>query len=211
MKAKILQIGFLSAVLVCVTAAFSHATIVGQVWLNVPTSVSEDALIANTPVTAPDATFNPTAINYDSSVGGYTVGGFLNNPLFSNTSAGFSAGANLDNTFMLFTGQTFLKAGDNSFVTAHDDGFELRIPGASFDLQEPGPTAPVFTPYTVTAPADGMYDFTLAYGECCGPPATLTFQVNGAPVGNVPEPSSLLLLGSGLLGMGGIAWRKIRG
>lgn len=73
-------------------------------------------------------------------------------------------------------------------MTPHDDGLELSIPGASFDLQLPGPTAPVETPYTVTAPMAGLYNFTLAYGEVFGPPAVLGFNVNGSPVSGSAAP-----------------------
>lgn len=192
------------------TARTSSATILGQVWENVSTSISQDALIANAPManTGAYAEFSPSAINYDSNVTGYTVSTFLNSPTFSNTTVSFSPTADLNNTYILFTGQTYLNAGANSFVTPHDDGFELLVNGAfndalltsPFDLQEPGPTAAVNTPYTIYAATSGLYDFTLAYGECCGPPAVLGFQVNGQSVGNVPEPESLYLMGIGLVG-----------
>jgi PEP-CTERM motif len=34
------------------------------------------------------------------------------------------------------------------------------------------------------------------------------FQIDGTPIATTPEPSSLLLLGSGLLGLAGTTWRK---
>ncbi len=206
---------FALAVGLCLAAGVSQASILGELWLDQPAGVVDNALISSTPVIPPDALFVPAAINYDSRVTDYTVGGFLKHPSFFNTSPTFSPAHTIDNTFLLFTGQTFLQAGANAFVTPHDDGFELLVKGAfkdagftmPFDLQEGGPTAPVSTPYTVYAPAAGVYSFILTYAECCGPPAVLGFQVNGAPVG-VPEPTTLLLLGAGLLGVAGFRWRK---
>ena len=195
---------------VLLSAAVSHAQILGELWQNVPGNAI-NATIANAPGTVPDAEFNPTAIDFNSNgATDYTPALFLNSPSFFNTSGGFNANGSLNNTYMLFTGKTFLHAGANSFVTPHDDGFELSIPGAGFDLSQPGPTSPVDTPYTVIAPHDGLYDFTLSYGEVFGAPAVLGFEVNGTPVGNVPEACSTCGLLGTVAGMLGLLHRKMR-
>ena len=192
-----------AAAALCLSAASASAAIIGSVYENQPFSVAGNATIANKPTTAPSAQFVATAINYDSrtSPNGYTIGGFLNNPVFFNTSGTFSPSDNLDNTYIYFTGSTFLHAGSNNFVVPHDDGLQLNIDGIGLVVDQPGPTSPVNTPFTVVAPHDGLYTFELSYGEVFGAPAVLAFEVNGVPVG-VPEPASLALFGVALTGLG---------
>jgi hypothetical protein len=202
-----------AAVVSLSAAGASHASATaGSLWINVPTSAGNASIV---PSGAADATFTPGAINYDSNVGGYTVGGFLNNPSFSNESAAFIAAgagtANLDNTFVQITGTVGLLAGNNSFVVGHDDGVVLSIAGFGDVVSQPGPTAFTNTPFNVVNPgAAGNFAFTLNYGECCGPPAELLFTVNDVNVGGIPEPAtwSLMLLGVG--GIGGVMRRQAR-
>lgn len=163
-----------------------------------------NATIAQAAGLVADATVSVGAINFTNAPGNnsaaFTVGAFLNNP------AGLSAAvANhvLNNTYFLFTGSTFLKSGANSFVIPHDDGLQLKIDGiAGFIVDQPGPTSPVSTAFNVNAPESGLYNFTLSYGETAGGPAVLRFDVNGAPVGRVPEPATwaMMVTGFGLVG-----------
>jgi PEP-CTERM motif len=156
------------------------------------------------------ASFNSPDINYFSGCWGglgcgnaYTPAGFLNNPTFFNASAGFDPNATLNNIGLYITGSTYLNAGANAFVVGHDDGVVITIDGIGIVVNQPGPTAPSQTPFTVFAPSAGMYNFTLEYTECCGPPAQLYWQINGAPIGpSVPEPATLTLFGAGLVGLG---------
>lgn len=201
-----------TALLALAAAGASHASATAaSLWINDPNPM--DASIV--PAGPADATFNPGLINYDSNVGGYTVGGFLNNPTFSNESAAFiAAGAGaapLNNTFIQITGTVGLQAGNNSFVVGHDDGVVLNIAGFGNVVNQGGPTGFVNTPFNVFNPgAAGNFAFTLNYTECCGPPAELLFTVNNVNVGGVPEPAawSLMLLGVG--GIGGVLRRKTR-
>jgi hypothetical protein len=153
---------------------------------------------------APSSTFTTAAINYDSRIGGYTIGGFLNDPsgaAFSNASI---AGHDLNNTHFQFVGTVGLLAGNNSFVVAHDDGLILNIAGIGLVVNQPGPTAPVFTPFNVfNSGAAGNFAFQLDYNETQGPPATLVWSINDVVVsGGVPEPATwgLMLVGFGGLG-----------
>jgi hypothetical protein len=172
------------------------ADILAEVWQNVPTATNASVI----PSGAPDAEFYSAGINYDSRITGYTPNLFLNNPGFFNASGTFNPTGSLDNTFIRFTGQTYLNAGVNTFFVPHDDGVTLNIAGIGLVLDQPGPTSPVTTTFDVTAPLAGFYDFTLLYGECLGPPAVLEFSVNGVIAG-VPEPGSVLLLSAGGVGL----------
>lgn len=182
-----------------------EAGIIGSVWQNVPQSIADVATLANAAALGtPDAQFSPTAINYDTRVTGATLNKFLGFPAFSNQSATFDPNQALTdggdkNTFFYFTGDTYLNAGDNNFLVPHDDGLQLNIDGIGLVVDKPDPTAPVVTPFTVHAPAAGFYHFELSYAEDRGEPAVLAFQVNGKPIGNVPDGgATLMLLGMGM-------------
>ena len=173
--------------------------------MNVPASAVDASIV---PDRLADAKFTTSVIDYDSTLSrdGDTVGGYLKHPVFFDTVPGFNSSVSSDNSFLRFTGKTFLNAGVNSFVTPHDDGVVLTIHGIGIVLDQPGPTSPVDTPFVVNAPVAGLYDFTLQYGECCGPPARLAWTVNGLPP-VVPEPSVWATLGLGLLG-GLVVYRR---
>jgi hypothetical protein len=168
------------------------AGVLAEVWQNVPTATNASVI----PSGAPDAEFYSAGINYDSRVTGYTPNLFLSNPGFFNTSGTFDPAGSLNNTYIRFTGQTYLNVGVNTFLVPHDDGVLLTVSGIGLVLNQPGPTSPISTSFNVTAPSAGLYDFTLLYCECTGPPAVLEFSVNNVIVG-VPEPGSALLLSVG--------------
>lgn len=199
------------------SAAVSAATVSGKVWINQPVAGANATIAQAATLGTADAEFTVGAIDFyadGSSASPYTIAGFLQNPSFFNTSSAFTSagggGQSLDNTYFLFTGSLYLNAGANNFVVPHDDGLQLDIDGiAGFEVDAPGPTAPVNTPFTVTAPNAGVYTFTMSYGEVFGAPATLRFIVNNQPVGgDLPEPGSLALVGLGLLGAAGVRRRS---
>lgn len=183
-----------------VTPSPTGGTVLGSIWIYNGSNFNPgDA--GTLPSGSPDAQFYSNGINYNSYVGGYTIGGFLNNPAFFNTSGGFSSSATANNIYLEFTGSTYLFSGANSFDLIHDDGAVLTIGGVTV-LNQPGPTSPVSSPFTVNAPAGGFYNFTLTYTECCGAPAELIWDVNNAPVSNAPEPASIALMTTGLVLVG---------
>lgn len=195
MKTRILLAG-VSAVLF---ASAAQAQVAVSVWTGQPGAAGNATIAqaaglgpANLMTTVGGINFTDAPFNSDST----TVGYFLGNPLLSSTV--------LDNSYFLFTGSIYLDAGVNNFDITHDDGVELALDnGAVVSALSPGPTSPVTTPFTITAPNAGTYNFTLSYGECCGGPAVLNWSyLTGQPVGSVPEPASWAMMLLGFAGIG---------
>lgn len=205
----------------------AQAQVTGQVWEGIPDSGNAgDA--ANRAAGLANATFTSTGINYCSNFSDltctshpYDVSDFLNNPTFSNQMNGFNPTATMNNTEVQLSSTIFLNAGANSFNIGHDDGLTLLLSGGpgttncstqsgALCVNQPGPTGPTVTAFTITASATGLYNFTLDYAECCGPPATLQWTFpNGAPVGAAPEPATWMMFAAGLLGVGRFVRAKI--
>ena len=194
MRMQLFKSLLLAIASVSLIAVNSEATITGAVYLNQPANANS-GLISSIPVTSADAEFYTTYIDYTTNGTNGSINQFLDNPTFFNTNAAFDLVYNslnsMQSTLLVFTGQMYLEAGDNNFTVAHDDGFELSVPGASFDLQQGGPFALTFTPYTITVAASGLYDFTLSYYEAWGNPGIISATINGQPIdGQVPEPTT---------------------
>jgi hypothetical protein len=179
----------------------------GKVWIN---DFSNDASACTVCAGAPTTTFTTSAINHNSQITSYTIGGFLNDPAGANFSNPAAAPLQLNNTHIELVGTVGLLSGNNSFVVEHDDGLTLLITGIGMVVNQPGPTSPVSTPFNVFNPgAAGNFAFVLEYNECCGPPAELVWQINGVTVGGVPEPSTWAMMLLGFAGLG-FAFRQSR-
>ena len=178
-----------------------RADIMGSIWEN-QAAASANATPANVPGTAPDVTFDVpgTSINFQSqtSINGYTIGGYLSSGGATITSGASHAADNLNNTIFNITGTVTVTNGE-TFTAGHDDGLTLIIGGTTV-ISVPGPTSFATTTETYTGPS-GNFPFQLVYGECCGAPADL--EISGlALVSSVPEPSSVVLMSSVLLVVG---------
>jgi hypothetical protein len=207
------------AAFIAMTGTAHAVTVSGTVWSGWSGSVP---LAGGLPAAGTaSATFTSSAIDFcsDSSVctppgsGAYTLAGFLGSNggasgvsgiSYMNGATGIST---LDNTLWEFTG-TALFTNGQTYNVGHDDGAILYIGGTSAGnifLNQPGPTSFVSTPYVYTG-ATGLQSFTFLYGETSGAPAVFETNLVGS---TVPEPSSIILLGSGLLGVAGLVRRRL--
>lgn len=131
----------------------------------------------------------------------YTVGGFLNSNGSVATLTPGLAGLNLNNKEIQFLGSNYFAAGTYSIT--HDDGIFLYLNGSSTCTVCAGqPTSAATSTFTIGT--SGVYSFDLLYAEVNGAPATLNF-----PATVTPEPSTFILLGSGLMSAAGLVRRRM--
>jgi hypothetical protein len=205
------MISCMSALLAVGGTAYADPVATGAVWQNA--SSFPNPLPPNTSgLGSPAATFDVNGINFNSNGStDYTIGSFLTSGgnTVSNAS-GLSAisGNTMNDTVFEFKGFTDLIAGQTYEVT-HDDGAILYLDGSSTNVlgvNSGNPTSAEESTFTVGT--TGLYSFDLLYAEVNGAPAVLTsdLALASAPT---PEPSSFILLGSGLLAAAGVVRRRL--
>jgi hypothetical protein len=145
----------------------------------------------------------PSPINFNSNgTTDYTIASFIGTG--GGTYTGTHGGDTLDNTLFYINGMVTVTNGEQ-FTTTQDDGLILVIDGVSV-INQPGPHSPTQYTSTYTGPS-GTYAFQLGYAEIDGAPGVLQISL---PLAATPEPSSFMLLGSGLLGAAGMLRRRMK-
>lgn len=192
--------------LATVGAQAGTVSVNGAVWAVSP-SASQNAVIASVPATPADITFSFTttsALNFastdDSSVYGFFESGGVPAGAFVGADMGFN------DTITTLTVNNFTLPHNTAFTLGHDDGASFYINGNVF-YSNPGPTSFQVNNFTYSGPTITGGTLQIVYGECCGAPGY--FETNLPTGGNAPEPSTFVLLGSGFMGLIGIARRKI--
>jgi hypothetical protein len=141
--------------------------------------------------------------NPPSTGGGACAGGNASGACGLPGSTGSAGGGGLstwyDFHYVTVVGTTFIMPAG----ITHDDGIGLFIDGVLMTpLAALGPTSNANTAVNIGGLANTAHTIDLLYDECCGVPAVLIANLpNEAPNTVIPEPSSIVLLGSVMIGV----------
>ena len=196
----------ITVILAAVGAQAGSVTVDGAVW-SVDPSASGNAVIESVPGTPADITFSFTttsALNFASGDDNSVYAFFENGGVPAGAFVGADMGFN--DTITTLTVNNFTLPQNTAFTLGHDDGASFYINGIMF-YSNPGPTSFQVNTFTYSGPTITGGTLQIVYGECCGAPGY--FETNLPTGGTTPEPGTLVMFGSGALGLLGVIRRKI--
>lgn len=211
MKLSARLIGSAFALAACLSVASTAHAYTANAYCGISNAQANNTPTAGTAFTGTlCATVTLSQIDFASDKN-YTLDGFLTDQGFGTVvykngyTLASAQGANSgDNLLLDITGTANFTAGQIFNVT-HDDGTNMYV-GGQLVLGAPGPTSPTVSTFTYSGPV-GNQSFEFIYTECCGAPAD--YQTNLVPATVTPEPSSLALMGTGVLAAAGAVRRRI--